>query len=62
MVQVFGLVVARYITRNVSNDGFNFQKTKDWARGNRDEIINGLLSVGRQSGCDHLGCVWRTVI
>ena len=27
-----------------------FRKQKDWARGNRDEIINGLLSVGRQSG------------
>ena len=27
-----------------------FKKQKDWARGNRDEIINGLLSVGRQSG------------
>ena len=27
-----------------------FRKQKDWARGNRDEIINSLLSVGRQSG------------
>ena len=27
-----------------------FRKQKDWARGNRDEIINGLLSIGRQSG------------
>ena len=27
-----------------------YRKQKDWARGNRDEIINGLLSVGRQSG------------
>ena len=27
-----------------------YRKQKDWAKGNRDEIINGLLSVGRQSG------------
>ena len=27
-----------------------YRKQKDWARGNRDEIIDGLLSVGRQSG------------
>ena len=27
-----------------------YRKQKDWARGNRDEIINALLSVGRQSG------------
>ena len=27
-----------------------FRKQKDWARGNRDEIVDGLLSVGRQSG------------
>ena len=27
-----------------------YRKQKDWARGNREEIINGLLSVARQSG------------
>ncbi len=27
-----------------------FKKQKDWASGNRDDIINGLLSIGRQSG------------
>ncbi len=27
-----------------------YKKQKDWARGNRDEIIEGLLSIGRQSG------------
>ena len=27
-----------------------YNKQKDWARGNRDDIIKGLLSIGRQSG------------
>ena len=27
-----------------------FRKQKDWASGNRDDIIKGLLSIGRQSG------------
>ena len=27
-----------------------YKKQKDWASGNRDDIIKGLLSIGRQSG------------
>ena len=27
-----------------------YKKQKDWASGNREDIIKGLLSIGRQSG------------
>ena len=29
-----------------------YKKQKDWASGNRNEIIEGLLSIGRQTGLD----------
>ena len=53
MAQVFG---PRLLARCHGNQKYFpmidliFRKQKDWARGNRDEIINGLLSIGRQSG------------